>query len=380
MKHIPRSIHTILAEWGRANHALPPNNDAIKAAILHKVSSEKIESPSRRLSQLPWLSFTLTGLAVATLFLIPGTPRVSPLTYSSAPTREQGTSRDRWAPEENKDAHSPIIYPEPWPSTGTPITDRREFLKTNYNATLRTRKIIDLTQHIQTIIRGFGGRVDASSAATQWGQVAFAVPADRFEPFRREIKSLVPARFIIEAIHADNLLPQKRSIEEQEAYVTKVLTELKAKRESVVTTHTEAIRSLQNRIAVIMKDIARLRAEVTDNPQRKAEIAAEEQRLLRQVRSLEGGVAAENTAHANHIAQIDSKIKSNETMLEGIRTEDTQLIDSVATVEGHISLEWISIGEMIHLYVPLYWIAALFGLGAITALVVHQRRSRLIAL
>lgn len=138
-----------------------------------------------------------------------------------------------------------------------PITDRREFLKTNYNATLRTRRIMDLSQRIRTIIRDVGGHVDVSTAAERWGYVAFAVPADRFESFRRETKSLAPERFIVE---------ETRKV----------------------------------------------------------------------------------------------------------------LGDTVATIEGHISLTWIGIWEVIHLYFPLYWLAALFSLGATASFILHRERSRLI--
>lgn len=366
MNHTPRSIHTILAEWGRANHALPPNNDALKAAILNTASITKGEKLLRHFSFLPWLSFTLTGLAAATLFLAPTAQYLSPLTYSSAPRVTEEKIRS--------------VYPEPRPYPGTPITDRREFLKTYYNATLRTRRIMDLTRRVQTVVRGFGGRVDATTAAEKFGYVAFAVPSNRFESFSREIRSLAPGRFIVEETRAENLLPQKRSIEEQEAYIKKTLAELNADRDKTITAHTQTIRSLQSRIASANSEIARLHAEVTDNPQRKAEIAARVKELTGLVGTLESSLARENTAHANRLAEINAEIRANETALEGVRAQDKELMDTVATVEGHISVAWISILEIIRLYVPLYWLAALFGLGAIAAFVVNRRRSRLITL
>lgn len=389
MNHTPRTIHKILAEWGRTQRTLPSNNDTLKNNSIEKLYGRDTSKASYGYYRLPWLSFALTSLAVATLFLAQ-TPQPPPShTYSSVPGIEEINNRGIGAPEESKksmgDARQkiypyPSVYPEPRPSSVTPVTDRREFLKTGYSAWLRTRRVTELTRRIQTIIRGFDGRVDASTAAKRWGYVEFAVPAGRFESFRQEIKSLVPARFIVEETHSENLLSQKRSIEEQEEYTKKTLAELKANRESVTAAHTQTVRSLKNRIAAITKDLEKLRAEGTDDPQRKADSAAEEQRLLRLIRNLQGSLVAENTAYANRLDRIDAEIKGNEITLEGIYTQDQNLIDTVATVEGRISLEWINIWEIVHLYFPLYWFALLSSLGAVTAFILHQRRSNLIIL
>lgn len=94
-----------------------------------------------------------------------------------------------------------------------PVTDTREFLKTDYNATIRTRDISTLTRRIETTVRGFGGRIDSSNSSQKWGSVSFVVPAGKFDSFRDEIESLTDARFITTEIRNENLLPQVRNIE-----------------------------------------------------------------------------------------------------------------------------------------------------------------------
>jgi len=264
----------------------------------------------------------------------------------------------------------PDILPQPQP----PISDTREFLKVNYNATIRTRQVDDLTQHTQTLIRGFGGRIDSVSSSSQSGYISFVLPVNQFEAFKLEIKSLTYAKFLTEQLTTQNLLPQKQMIETQANGAQKNLRQLQDEQTQLVTNHNRLIASLRSQLSSIAKQLASLRVEVTNDPTRQAQIAARIEILLGQQQSLQARLANENTAYASQRDSLDSQIKDAQSTLNNIQQEDKNLLDNVVTVQGTISLQWISILEIISLYLSDFWIFWALFTGAIIAYIVHWYR------
>jgi hypothetical protein len=82
----------------------------------------------------------------------------------------------------------PNYYPTPSPIQNLSVTDTREFEKTYYEATMRSREVQTLTKRIETTVRGYAGRVDQTSSSALSGFVRFVVPAARFDEFRTELE------------------------------------------------------------------------------------------------------------------------------------------------------------------------------------------------
>ena len=57
-----------------------------------------------------------------------------------------------------------------------------------------------------------------------------------------------------------------------------------------------------------------------------------------------------------------------------MKTQDKALLDDVATVNGTVSIRWISLWEMIQLYLPGYWIPAIFAALAFLSYLRDRRR------
>lgn len=247
----------------------------------------------------------------------------------------------------------PDIYPYPYPNPEVPVTDTREFLKMYYNAMMRTRDVPSLTRRVETTVRGYSGRIDQESSSPEYGSVSFALPQAKYEAFRTELETLVGSRFLTINISSQNLLAQKVSIEEQQKQADKNLADYKAARQKLVIAHANVVQSLQAKI-----DVA---------------AATSSDRILYQQQ-----LANENASYATQLKNADANIKYAQDWQKAVQTQDKVLLDNVATVTGTVSIQRISLWEIVLLYLPGYWIPFIFAV--LTVLSYLNDRRRLVSL
>lgn len=368
---MPRTIHDVLNNWGEKQRRSPVRNEALKSEILNKFrsTSGRIETIPRR---IPWLSLGFATLAIL-LFLSSTRPEYAMKSGSIAP---QTSLRESSRVSRGGDS---FYIPNPWPKSDLPISDTREFLKTDYYATIRTRHVEDLTVRAQTMVRGFGGRVDSASSSERSGYISFAIPANKLDAFRAEVKSLVRAKFYLESLSTTNLLPQKQSIEDQQEAAEKNLDNLRGQRETLVKAHNRAVASYQARIKAINQELAPLEAELaTADPGRQEQIQTRVQQLQSDRRIVESQQASENQNYKVKLSLLDAQISDAESQLESIKKQDRDLLDTVATVNGTLSFSWISVWEAIDLHLPGPLISWILILGALGAYLWHRRRLQLV--
>ena len=264
---------------------------------------------------------------------------------------------------------SGAYYPYPYPSQGSPASDTREFLKVYYNAAMQTRDVQGLTRRVETTVRGYDGRIDAESSSPQYGSVSFVVPQSKYEEFRTELEGLVDSRFLTTNISSQNLLSQKQSIEEQQKQADTSLAGYKTARQNIVNAHAGTVRSLQSQIDADTAQLAVLRAQ----PQ-TYDIQLQIQNLSNDLSSLQARLAAENASYAVQLKGADANIKYAQDWQKAVQTQDKALLDDVATVNGTVSIRWISLWEMAQLYLPGYWIPAIFAALTLLSYLYDRRR------
>ena len=306
---------------------------------------------------LPWLSLSLASLAM--IIFIVQSASVDDVIIRRGTTGVAVPEKTSIAPE---------YFPQPRPDT--PISDSREFLKRSYNAAVRTRNVDELGNRIQTIVRGYSGRIDGYSSSPKNGYVSFAVPADKLEVFRAELKNTVRAKFYTESVSSQNLLPQKQSIEEQQKQSESELSRLRSSRNALADSHNTIVASIQARLKTISTELAQLRSANPADP-KITQLTAEETKLR-------VDLAAENREYLSKLASLDSQIRSAEDTLASIKKQDQDLLDNVATVQGYITLNWISVWEIVDLYLPGPLLAWAFLAAAAAAYFWHRSRMRLI--
>src|SRR3989344_3542072 len=348
-------------------------------------------SPPQRTRHVSWLTVVLALLAIGTFIAgsrpdmrYYGIPTMGggvmeysgkglapmPPTVADVPMRDIGVSN---AVSVQGTMASPAYYPDKYPypyyNPEVPVTDTREFLKVSYGASMQTRDVQGLTRRVETTVRGYDGRIDQESSSPKYGYVSFVVPQAKYEAFRDELEGLVDSRFLTVNISSQNLLPQKQSIEEQQEQAESTLADYKAARQKIVNAHANAIKSLQSQIDADAEELIFLRAQ-TQTPQIQAQIQAmyDEWLLLNQ------RLANENASYSSQLRNADANIAYAEKWQTAVETQDQALLDTVATVTGSVSLQWISYWAMAQLYLPGYWIPAIFAILAFLSFLYDRRR------
>lgn len=375
----------ILRQWGQEQRRLPENNDAAKALAMRalKPAEEKktVQSPIR----IPWLALACTGLA-GVIFFVQNTS--SPASTRKFETTQFGASASLQDSVSSsslgfKSAAALPSLREPiidyFRQTPTPASDTREFLKTDYHATVRTRNVEEIGNRVQTIVRGYGGRIDSASIQTRSAYISFVVPKKTFDAFKTEIKTLFPARFITESIATQNLLPEKRVVEEKTGMMTALLAEHKKNRDALETQHHATATALQRQLYGVVAEMKALKAEVTSDPARQKEIAMRLTVLQSDERRINRNLANENTQYTSKRDMLDAQIRDTENELSNLDARDKNLIENVETVQGSITIEWISIPKIIGLYMPSDWPSLLFlGLALMAFLSFRRRRMAIV--
>lgn len=330
---------------------------------------------------MSWLTLLLAVLAIGTFFAVSnsgryyitpmmgggvmGTTQAVPPTSAGMPERDASVSNVS-APDMKGNS---MYYPYPYPNPDVPVGDTREFLKVYYNASMQTRDVPALTRRVETTVRGHNGRIDQQSSSSKYGSVSFAVPQNKYDAFRTELESLVGSRFISVNISSQNLLSQKVSIEEQQKQADTSLSDYKTMRQKIVNAHASAASSLQSKIDADTQKLTTLRAQPS-TPQIVAEIQVVSDNQI----SLKQQLARENASYAEQLKNVDANIKYAGEWQKAVETQDQTLLDNVATVTGTVSIQWISFWGIVLLYLPGYWIPAIFAMLAILSFMRDRRR------
>lgn len=340
------------------------------------MTNNETESHGFRPRRVSWLTIVFTLLAIVTFVAVSRSGQygggimegsrssgVIPPMAPGVPTKDNGVSN---IPEQDK-MGSGMYYP--YPNPDVPVTDAREFLKVYYNASMRTRNVQGLTSRVETTVRGYGGRVDQESSSPEYGSVSFAVPQSKYDAFRVELENLVGSRFLTTNISSQNLLPQKLSIEEQQKQADVALSDYKTARQKIVSTHANTVQTFQSKIDADEQQLVTLRAE-TQTPQILIQIQA----VTDDLSSLKQRLANENTSYTAQLSNADRNIRNAQDWQKAVQTQDKALLDNVATVTGTVSIQWISLWDIVRLYLPGYWIPFIFAALAFLSFLWDRRR------
>lgn len=382
-----------LAQWGKAKQVLPPNASMMKERFL---SSATLPHNPLKHVRPPRFYFKILSVGLAALVLFVGVHEYRKNSrdmssgsygggYSSdglVPPRGQTEYNESADPlairlgeatplsqsagvagivdtvtERAKSIAREFVQPEYYPyNPSTPITDDREFLKYSYNANLQTRDVEEVSTKILTIVRGYKGRVDSARINDNYSNISFVIPKDDLFSFRAEVKALVGKRFYQENLYLQNLLPEKVAIEESTEVVSKNLVDLQDKLKEFTEKHNRTITGLQRDLGSVNGRIAKLNAEVTTDPERQKQIKAEVATLTVRQGVLQRQIISENSRYNFDKASMEQYIKSTQAKLDNLSKQDKDLDEYVETVQGNINIQWMSIHEMLDIYVPYYWV------------------------
>jgi|GEM_PF-3519574 len=394
-----KNINEVFENWGKENQKLPEKNLLIKNEILSKVpfTIEGYRKAEQKRIPLPWLSMALATMAV---LVVIGNMNISSIYPQRngyiTPTviKEQGqilNENQESTVSKNIQNRTGINMPSfdtsalnaPSMSSGTNSialpgmpspyypdqglgTDTREFLKINYNGTIKTRNVNDTVSKVENIVRGSAGRVDSINGGEKYGYVSFSVPSSQFEMFKSQIKNITNAKLFIEETNSTNLLPEKQQIEKEQTQVEKNITDFKNQKVQLNSSHTQIIDSYNYRIYELNRENGLLQVEwQTATPARRIEITARLAQILQEKNNLEANISNENAIYRNKVSVINQNLKNAGVDLQNVQTRNQDLIDNVSMVSGTISVTWISLFELVGIFFSWYWIALILLIGAV---------------
>ncbi|GEM_PF-1069770 len=242
---------------------------------------------------------------------------------------------------------SPAYMPERYQESPTPldITDTREFMKTSYTATLKTRDVRGMARNAKSIIREVEGRIDSEEVTEKYASLRFVVPQNKFESFRDEIENLVHTKLYVENVSSKNLLGQKQGIEQRTASEAGYRANLEQQKQSLDSNHAVTSSAYKSELASIVSQLATVRAQLRTavDPQERSLLQIQETTLVNRESSVRQSIATENKTYNTRSAELASQIANSDGALSNLSSQDTQLLNNVATVTGSISIEWASL-------------------------------------
>lgn len=258
----------------------------------------------------------------------------------------------------SQDSISPEYYKGRYPNGTADITDTREFLKTTYSASIRTRYVQEVVTDVKNIVKGADGRIDSLNSSEKYGYVSFVVAKSKFDAFKSEIESLTNAKLYTESINSDNRLTTKQGIETDISSANTNLTQLKADLAALDKKHSQTLAPLNTELARIQRELAAVRTNIWNMTDETDEITLsawknQETAYINQEATQKQRIYSENSTYNTDKQRLDSRIASQTAYLASAQGRDVTFTNDIETVNGSVNVSWISIWQIIKIFSPI---------------------------
>jgi len=225
-----------------------------------------------------------------------------------------------------------MIYPDYY-RQNPDITDTRQFLKTSYSADIKTRDVKNIVRDVRGIINDVEGRIDSSQESEKYSYVSFVVPKSKFDSFRDEIESLTYEKLITVNVSSENLLDQKQSIEEQMQSATSTLANLEKQKKTLTTRHNQTLAGMNAELATLQNQVP----YPTDR-----------------ANAIKQNIDNENISYNSQNQNLANQIEQAKVTITWVEKQDTQFGNNIETVNGYVSVNWISYWQMARVLSPIH--------------------------
>ncbi len=270
----------------------------------------------------------------------------------SSITPSDGISEDYYNPS-SQNMMPPDYYDRGYQKPS--ISDTREFLKTSYSASIKTRNVKDVMQDVTNIVKGADGRIDNSYSSEKSGRISFVVAKSKFEEFKNQIESITHKKLYTETISSQNLLSQKQGIEEQTGNIVNTLTNLQDQKTSLETKHIQTVTAINKELTRIKAELVAVRAVIatTTEPLVLDSFVSQENSLVKQENTQKQKLVIENNSYIAQSQSLENSINDANNGLINVNNQDSQFTDTIETVNGSVSVDWISLWEMADIFSPI---------------------------
>jgi len=252
----------------------------------------------------------------------------------------------------------PSPYP-PYRDTQTSsISDTREFLKTNFGADIKTRDVPAVVTNVKNIIKGADGRIDSISSSDKSGRISFVVAKSKFDDFKIEIEAITNKKLYSETVSSQNLLTQKQNIEEQAKNASTSLADFQKQESDLLIQHNKINDSINSQLLKIGNALIAVRANLanvssTTDPETVLSWKNQQTSLVSQDAIQRSNLNTEYKDYYNQKQKLDTLIANANKAIVDVAKQDNQFTDNVETVNGTVSVTWVSVWEIINIYSPI---------------------------
>lgn len=240
------------------------------------------------------------------------------------------------------------------------ISDTREFLKTSYESTIKTRNVSDVVKEVKNIVKGADGRVDEFNSSEKYGTVRFVVAKSKFEAFKDEIEGITHKKLYTESISSQNLLTEKQGIEGQILDANQSLDSLISQRTELTNNHTKMVSAINKELSKINDELVKVRATISveKDTQILASLRSQETSWVGQQSYQKKKLSDENSSYTSKLQNFDAMINNASNNLTDANKKDIKFGDKIETVNGYVSAQWVSLWDMAVIFSPIHptWI------------------------
>lgn len=258
----------------------------------------------------------------------------------------------------------------PWPGNqNNSIRDTREFLKVSYSAQIRTRDVPEAVKDVKSAVRDAEGRLDSYSSSEKYGYVSFVVPKSKFDAFKDEVEGIAHRKLVTTSESSTNLLGQKQNIEERTASATSTLASYQSQKQALDAQHARTLANLKAEQQQIDAELAAIRSAkaVSSDSTTIESLRDQETVLLQQKASVESRRYSENQSYNQKNGSVTQQIQWAQSNVDNMAKEDSAFADNIETVNGYVTVRWISLWDLTAVFSPIHptWIVLILIVAAV---------------
>ena len=249
------------------------------------------------------------------------------------------------------------------------ISDTREYIKKTFHANMMTRAVEEVAKKVETLIKSSGGRIDNSTVSNTTASFTFVVPKSNFDAFETQMRTFVGKKLYSQTVTSQNLLSEKQNIEKNQARTQETITTTKKQRDQIEAEYTARINTIKSQITTVKgqilnvdSDIARIEKAINSTTDQYTKTSLEQE-----LNALSNTRRTYNQYIANYNSDIEiatSNFKSQMTMygysldsqnqvLTQLGVQESAFLDKVETLNGSVTIIFISVWKLLNLYSPV---------------------------
>ncbi|MEI6810624.1 MAG: hypothetical protein WCK60_01080 [Candidatus Nomurabacteria bacterium] len=272
------------------------------------------------------------------------------------------------------------------------IKDTREFIKKSFNATLKTREVEDISKKVEVLIKGMDGRIDSSNISEQYGNISFVIPKSKLDEFETQLRTYTNKKLYSQNISSQNLLNEKQNLERNQGETKSSITALTTQQKQAETDYEASskvikteINAKNNQLTSIKNNILRKESDLnnatstiiqSDLSNQLAILRQTEQNLVKNIQIARSNLDNLTTTFKLQMSSLGFSLDQQNNTLTNLATQEDTFFDKIETVDGYVSINYVSVWEMVDIYSPINPIIILLVLAFITRIYFLNKKEK----